>query len=96
VEFRHPQTGQAIRFLSPDSWIGTLVKVAVSEYIRYFNVLKQGALPQTKATKEQVAQVAAAAIQRSMVMMMSPLAEWNGRMESVSTDFCIGVRREPG
>ena len=55
---RHPQTGQAIRFLPPDSGIGTLVKVAVSEYIRYFNALKQGALPQPQATKEQVAQVA--------------------------------------
>ena len=59
AEFRHPQTGQAIRFLPPDSWIGTLVKVAVSEYIRYFNALKQGAPPQPQATKEQVAQVAA-------------------------------------
>ena len=57
MEFRHPQTGQAIRFLPPDSGIGTLVKVAVSEYIRYFNALKQGALPQPQATKEQVAQV---------------------------------------
>jgi hypothetical protein len=62
VEFRHPQTGQAIRFLPPDSGIGTLVKVTISEYIRYFNALKQGALPQPQATKEQVAQVAPAAI----------------------------------
>ena len=62
-----PQTGQGIRFLPPDSGIGTLVKVAVSEYVRYFNALKQGALPQLQATKEQVTQVAAAAIQRSMV-----------------------------
>ena len=37
--------------------IGTLVKVAISEYIRYSNALKQGALPQPQATKEQVAQV---------------------------------------
>ena len=42
VEFWHPQTGQAMPFLPPDSGTGTLVKVAVSEYIMYFNALKQG------------------------------------------------------
>jgi hypothetical protein len=61
VEFRHPLTGQAIRFFPPDSGIGTLLKVAVSEYIRYFNALKQRALPQPQATKEQVTHVTAAA-----------------------------------
>ena len=73
MEFRHPQTGQAIRFLPLDSGIVTLVKDAVSEYIRYFNAFKQGALPQPQATKEQVAQVAAAAIQRSIVMRQTTM-----------------------
>ena len=73
MEFRHLQTGQAIRFLPPDSGIGKLVKVAVSEYIRYFNALKQGALPQPQTTKEQVTQVAAAAIQRSMAMRQTTM-----------------------
>ena len=63
----------AIRFLPPDSGIGTLVKVAISEYMSYFNALKQGALPQPQATKEQVTQLAAAAIQRSMVMSQTTM-----------------------
>ena len=71
--------------MPPDGGIGTLVKVAVSEYIRYFNALKQGALPQPQATKEQVAQVAAAAIQRSMVMRqttMTPVAVGEGQYDA--------------
>ena len=41
--FRHPVTGQPIQFLPPGAGLGTLVKVATSEYIRYFNALKDGA-----------------------------------------------------
>jgi len=35
VGSRHPQTGQDLRFLPPDSWIGILVRIP-----RYFNALE--------------------------------------------------------
>ena len=48
MTFKHPATGQGIQFLPPGSGLGTLVKIATSEYIRYFNALKEGAKPRAQ------------------------------------------------
>ena len=72
ITLRHPVTGQAIQFLPPGSGTGNLVKVSVSEYIRYFNALKNGQISaqqqhqHQQAPKDTVAAVAQQAVQRSM------------------------------
>jgi hypothetical protein len=72
--FRNPQTGQEVRFLPPGAGVGTLVKIATSEYIRYFNSLRNG-VPAPKPTETEVTQVAAAAVQRSMAIRQATVRQ---------------------
>jgi len=73
--------------------LGTLVKVATSEYIRYFNALKQGAQPKAtplsmtqqrlahEQSQDQVSVVAQQAVARS-VAMRSAIEEAGGNGEA--------------